>query len=333
MIRVHCFVSCLCESLKKVEGVDQRPFYFGVWDAPFSVTERYRLSYHSPGVDQSFFADWFERLYGVRVTKWYAEGLDKRDNTLRLLALIADRPPQRKVMVMLDLFRLPERENKFNQDPFPHYVMLEATEDNEQWLMLDPDFRWQGLLPKQRVLEAISSPSVAGGYFFDEDAVRPAKQSEVTRYFETCLRPNDNPFTNAIRRIVEAHAAGQGGVALSDLKLALREIPVLAIRKYAYEHGFAFFYRELGLDAADFEAWCDSVDLLVKNYTAIQFRAMKLGLTGELGLVPELMALLEQQDAREFAVKRRLTELHALYAALSEPERARARAAAPAVIP
>jgi hypothetical protein len=234
---------------------------------------------------------------------------------------------------MLDLFRLPERENKFTQDPFPHYVMLEATEDREQWLMLDPDFRWQGRLPKQRILEAVGSPSVAGGYFFDEDAVRPANEAEVSRYFQSCIRPNHNPFTDAIRRIVGAHVAGQGGVVLSELKLALREIPVLAIRKYAYEHGLAFFYRELGLDAADFEAWCDSVDVLVKNYTAIQFRAMKLGLSGELGLVPELMALLEQQDEREFAVKRRLKELHALYASLSETERARARAAAPAVIP
>jgi petrobactin synthase len=333
MIRVHCFVSCLCESLKKVEGVDQRPFYFGVWDAPFSLTEQHRLSYHSPGVDQSFFAEWFERLYGVRVRKWYAEDLDKRENVVRLLSLIADRPSQRKVMVMLDLFRLPERENKFNQDPFPHYVMLEATEDREEWLMLDPDFRWQGRLPKQRILEAVGSPAVAGGYFFDEDEVRPANEAEVSRYFETCIRPHDNPFTDAIRRIIQAHVDGQGGVALSDLKLALREIPVLAIRKYAYEHGFAFFYRELGLDAADFEAWCDSVDVLVKNYTAVQFRAMKLGLTGELGLVPELMALLESQDARELAVKRRLVELHRLYTSLSEAERANARAAAPVVIP
>jgi hypothetical protein len=47
-------------------------------------------------------------------------------------------------MVMLDLFHLPERENKFNQNPFPHYLMLEKTDDPRVWQVNDPDFRWEG---------------------------------------------------------------------------------------------------------------------------------------------------------------------------------------------
>lgn len=308
MIRVHCFVSCLCESLKKVESVDQRPFYFGVWDAEFFVTEKYELAYHSPEVDQTFFCHWYEELYGARVEKWYAGDRDKADNIARLCSLIEDRPPSRKVLVMLDLFQLPERENKFNQDPFPHYVMLETTPDPGLWLMLDPDFRWEGVLPKSRILEAVASPAAAGGYFFDESRVRAHTDAAARRYFEVCFRELDNPFTNAIRRIVQAHL-GRGDLELAALSPALREIPVLAIRKYAYEHGFAFFFRELGLERREFDVLCDEVDELVKAYTTVQFRAMKLALSGDRALAGGLFELLDRQDARELRIKRALGEL------------------------
>jgi len=331
MIRVHCFVSCLCESLKKVPGVDQRPFYFGVWDAEFFVTERHRLAYHAERSSPAFFCEWFERLYGTPVRRWYVEAETKTQNQNRLLALLADRPADRKILVMLDLYRLPERENKFNQDPFPHYVMLETTEDPESWLMQDPDFRWEGRLPKQRILDSIASPAVAGGYFFDERSVRSARDDVVARYFETCLLEHENPFTAAIRGIVEAHLQGRDGTELSELKRALREIPVLAIRKYAYEHGFAFFFRALAADPAEFDTLCDEVDTLVKTYTTVQFRALKLAMTGELSLAPGLFELLDQQHARELALKRRLRELFHAWRALGDAERARILAAPPVI--
>ncbi len=53
MIKVHCFVSCVCEVIK-TEGVDHRPYYFGVWDADFDVLENYVLTYHSNNIDHAF---------------------------------------------------------------------------------------------------------------------------------------------------------------------------------------------------------------------------------------------------------------------------------------
>jgi hypothetical protein len=234
-------------------------------------------------------------------------------------------------MAMLDLFRLPERDNKFNQDPFPHYVMLETTEDPETWLMLDPDFRWEGRLPKQRILEAIASPAAAGGYFFDARGLGPAPDRAVRDYFEACFQEHANPFTAAIRRIVEAHVERRDGLELAGLKLALREIPVLAIRKYAYEHGFAFFVRELALDPAEFDSLCDVVDTLVKSYTTVQFRSLKLALTGDTGLVPGLFELLRDQHERELMLKRRLGEMFRTWCALGAAERARIRALPPVI--
>ncbi len=309
MIRVHCFVSCVCESLKRVQGVDQRPYYFGVWDAPFVVSNRFELGYHAHSSRQELFREWYQRLYGAPIREWYDHDASKEENLRRLQALVEDRPSGRRVMVMLDLFRLPERENKFNQDPFPHYVMLEATDDPEQWLMDDPDFRWRGVLPRARILEAVRSPAVAGGFLFDEESIRPAADAVVRAYFARCFYPH-NPLTLALRGIVQAHVDGQAPAGLPGLSAALRQLPVLAIRKYAYEHGFAFFWRALALDVPEFDEWCDHIDALVKGYTAVQYRALKLALTGDLGLARAVGEQLDAQDALEHRIKQRLREVY-----------------------
>jgi hypothetical protein len=50
-------------------------------------------------------------------------------------------------------------------------------------------------------------------------------------------------LTDAIRKVIVAHQKKSADRAL--LGNALKQIPVLAIRKYAYEHGFAFFWRDV----------------------------------------------------------------------------------------
>lgn len=306
MIKVHCFVSCVCEVIKRTPSVDHRPFYFGVWDADFSLDDRGVLSYHSEHTRHDLFRTWYQQLYGVRIHEWYDHSRSRAANIETLLALMAERRSDRHIMVMLDMYWLPERENKFNQNPFPHYVMLEQTDDPETWLMLDPDFRWEGLLPKATILNAIDQPTVAGGYFFDGIDIRHTPEDTVCAYFAQCMKLAENPFNQAIRDSLLWHLDPSRGLPLAHLETAVREIPVLAIRKYAYEHGFAFFRRALAEDEDVFEYWCDEIERLVKNYTLIHYRALKLARTGRRALAEEILALLDTQDRIEFRIKQEL---------------------------
>ncbi|MEC7815800.1 MAG: DUF6005 family protein [Pseudomonadota bacterium] len=312
MIKVHCFVSCVCELIKRTPGVDHRPFYFGVWDADFSVSEEFVLSYHSPHTRHESFRQWYQLLYGIQIHTWYDPGATKNANIDRLVSLVENRPAHRQVMVMLDLFLLPERENKFHQNPFPHYVMLEATDDPEQWLMSDPDFRWEGTLPRERILQAVRSPAAAGGFYFDGLDVRHSPAETVAAYFRTCMKRHTNPFTNALRRILRAHTGPNASRPLTELTTAYREVPVMAIRKYAYEHAFAWLLEAQGRQAEGdpwFEAICEDIDRLVKTYTQIQYRAMKRVMTNNPALNASIEQLLDQQDERERAIKRSLQGL------------------------
>ncbi|MFJ7915695.1 MULTISPECIES: DUF6005 family protein [unclassified Lysinibacillus] len=308
MIKVHCFVSCVCEVIKRSEGVDHRPYYFGVWDADFDVLDNGVLTYHSDQIDHHFFQTWYEMLYGIKLYKWYDDKQSKQENINKLLKLLENKSPHQHVMVMLDLSMLPERENKFHQRPFPHYVMLESTENEEDWFMYDPDFRWEGILPKERILAAIQEPTVGGGYYFNSETIIAPTTEMVEAYFNTCIKLHCNPLTDAITEIIKKYIAGKEQENMSKLPTALKQLPVIAIRKYAYEHAFAFFGEALGHDEESFDTWCDDIERLVNGYTTIQYRVMKLAMTQDLLLAKDIFLKLEEQNLLEFKIKQGLQE-------------------------
>ncbi|UTR08061.1 DUF6005 family protein [Alkalihalobacillus sp. LMS6] len=304
MIKVHCFVSCVCELLKK-RGVDHRPYYFGVWDADFFVNEKGALAYHADDVDHTFFKEWYETLYGITLKEWYEPLKSKSANIQKLVQLVEEKNKDTHVMVMLDLALLPERENKFHHSPFPHYVMLEKTENPTEWFMFDPDFRWEGRMQKEEIINAIQSPHVSGGYVFNGDQIRPPTDETVDAYFRTCMKAETNPLTEAVQRIVDSFWFDEDYL-LSELGDALKQLPVLAIRKYAYEHAFAFFWFKLQFSETEFDNWCDEIEALEKGYKIVQYRAIKLAKTKRQADHDQLCAQLKSQFEREMNIKQKL---------------------------
>lgn len=311
-IKVHCFVSCVCDGLKR-QGLDHRPFYFGVWDAKFTVSDRFQLLYHSPEITQDFFRDWFTRLYRIPIREWYDPARSQNENLATLIDLIENRPETGSVMVMLDMFHLPERENKFNQNPFPHYLMLQKAADPEKWFVHDPDYRWEGEIEREKVIHAIMQPTVGGGYVFDNALARRPEAEDLKAYFEASFVAHQNPLADAVRSIVVAHLEGRESLTLADLASALRELPVITIRKYAYEHGFAFFWRALKLPAAEFEVWCEEIEALVQALKTLHYACMKLSQTADRELSVPVFERLAEVDRLERKLKDRLGEVFALW--------------------
>ncbi|CAO3452989.1 DUF6005 family protein [Azospirillum largimobile] len=305
-LKIHCFVSCVCDALKRA-GIDHRPFYFGVWDAGFEVGADRVLRYHAPTVSHDFFRDWYRRLYGAEVRQWYDHGRSKEENLALLVDLVERRSDSLSIMAMVDLFHLPERENKFNQNPFPHYLMLETGSDPAAFMVRDPDFRWEGEIERERIANAFLQPSVAGGYLFDRRELRAARPADIAAYFEACFLPDANPLTAAVRSILTAHLDGTEGLSPAGLSHALRELPVFAIRKYAYEHGFAFFWRALRLPDDSFLARCDDIEELFQGFKSLHYAILRLAQTGDVGLAPDLFARLDLLDRQETALKGELS--------------------------
>ncbi|MCG6203408.1 DUF6005 family protein [Rhodopseudomonas sp. HC1] len=308
-IKVHCFVSCLCDAVKAA-GLDHRPMYFSIWDADFAVSERYQLLYHTPQISHDVFRRWFQRLYGVEIIEWYDHSKPKQANLDKLLDLMAAHRTTDSVMVMLDMFHLPERENKFNQNPFPHYLIVEPTEDPEVWQVRDPDFRWEGPIARDRLLHAVAQPSVAGGYVFDRRAVKRPADADIRDFFRACFIADDNPLLRRVREIVTAHVEGRDGLGVHGLDTALRELPVISIRKWAYEHGFAFFWRALRLPNGEFLQWCDRIEELALGLKGLHFLILRLAQTDDHSDAAKVFATLDRLDALETAIKLRL---HAVF--------------------
>lgn len=222
-------------------------------------------------------------------------------------------------MVMLDMFHLPERENKFNQNPFPHYLMLQETADPETWFVHDPDYRWEGDIAREKVIHAIMQPTVGGGYVFDNAEARAPHAEDLKAYFEACFVRGRNPLVDAIRAIVTAHIEERDGLTLSTLSAAVRELPVITIRKYAYEHGFAFYWRALKLPAAEFEGWCEEIEALVQSLKTLHYSCMKLAQTGDRALATDVFERLDEADRQEMKLKTKLAEIFDLWCDLVLP--------------
>lgn len=309
-IKVHCFISCVADAVKRVPGLDHRPLFFGVWDAKFIAADG-EIRYHGPGIDQEFFRLWSERLYALRIDPWYDACLSKAENIAAMRKLLAERTHHQDVMVMLDMYHLPERENLLNKNPFPHFLLLELTADPQFLLMRDVDYRWEGPMARHRVENAINQPTVEGGYLVDRRTARTPSPKDIAGYFETCFEQHRNPLIEAVRQVVAHHAEPCRDIrALAN---AVADLPLLSVRKYAYEHGLAFFWRALQRDTESFEAWCDEIEALIQGLRTLNFELMKLSRSGELSRAAVVYAALDQLDLREKRIKDALAEAFATW--------------------
>lgn len=302
-ITVHCFVSCVCAAIRRHEHLNFCPFYFGTWDSSFAVTPAMQLAYHSEEITQDHFAAWVERLYNIPVREWYDHSKTKDQNLIRFEQLLSTKSDDEQLVVFLDMFHLPERENKYNQNPFPHYVIIELTDDPDLWHLYDPDYRWRGDLPRETILNAMAQPTVAGGYILNSGHARAPRPQDLAAYFTEAFRAKDNLLTSALRRIVDYHCHPSRPLALADLGRAVREMPVLSLRKYAYEHAFAFFWQELDTAFEAFDAECDRVEALCEGFRSLHFLAARIAHTTDRALIPDLFAALDALDQLEFTIK------------------------------
>jgi hypothetical protein len=191
--------------------------------------------------------------------------------------------------------------------------MIENTDDPNIWMVLDPDFRWEGKIEKQKVIDAIMQPTVAGGFIFDAAEIRKPAPVDLRDYFLACFHEDDNLLTRATREIVGAHVEGRDGVKLIELSRALRELPVISIRKYALEHGFAFFWRSLQLSNAEFDTICDDIEALIQEFKTLHYAIMKLSQIGNDAFAAQVFEKLDELDAMERDLKRRLAQTYRMW--------------------
>ena len=303
-IKVHCLVSCFCEIIKRHSDIDIRPFYFGLWDGDFDITEEAGISYHSENINHDSYLSWYEKLYGIKVNEWYDRSKEKKANLETFLELVETRPENRYVIVMVDMSLLPERENKFHQKPFPHYLMISKTNQEDEWFMLDPDFRWEGNMAKDKVIHSIENNPFGGGYFIDVQAVQEPSQETVESYFVETFKRDYNELTMKLKDLVIKMVNGEA--ELSKLIPAVKQIPVLAIRKYSYEHAFAYFRETLQYSETEFDYWCDRVEDIVQGFTNVQYKAIKMAMTKNKEILSSIVEKLNEMNEIELAIKQEL---------------------------
>ncbi len=186
--------------------------------------------------------------------------------------------------------------------------MISKTEKEEEWFMLDPDFRWEGNMEREKVLHSIQDNPFGGGYFIDIEGIGEPTQEIVASYFTETFKKNDNELTMELKNLIVKMANEEEGYALSGLVAAVKQIPVLAIRKYSYEHAFAYFRETLQYSEQEFDYWCDRVEDIVQGFTNVQYRAIKMAMTNNKGMLVSIIEKLDEMNAIELQIKKELRD-------------------------
>jgi len=299
-IKVHCIVSCFSEIVKRYSEYDFRPFYLGVWDADYDLTEEGEITYFSE--NHQFFLYWFEELFGSKVTTWYDPMKSKEENAEKFLELVEQRTENQHLIVQIDMSLMPERENKFHQKPFPHFLMIEKTTNEDQWFMLDPDFRWEGIVEKERVMEAFRDNPFGGGFYFDSSTITKPSREVIERFFNTVFHKH-NKLTLQLIDLITNMVEERNGYRFEMLTKAVRQLPVIAIRKYSYEHALMYFNDQKEYEEGEFEYWCEQIESVVRGFSNVQYKVMKMAMTKQKEMLPSIIDTLIEMDVTELKIK------------------------------
>lgn len=311
-MRIHCLYSCLSEIIRQRSDADYRPFYFGVWDAAFTVTEDGALSYYAGDKSYHNILPWFQELFGAAVTEWFDDRQSIEVNREKLLQLVEEQQEGEYIIVQVDLDLLPDREIKVQARPFPHYLMVSGSEDAQTWLVSDPDFRWEGKLPKDVVLNAFEKNPVGGGFYVDAKRIQQPASASIARLFETTFIPHKNELTLALRGIIErAASSSDKDDELAKLIPALKQLKVLSVRKYGYEYAIQYFQEESPYSRDHFLRWAYVIEDLVEGFSTFQYMAIKLAMSGNTSLVQILLDNLDELDEMEQQIKDEVGKLYA----------------------
>lgn len=304
MVKVHCLISCFCEVIKRYTHVDYRPYYFGVWDADFVKKEDGVLTYYTDNHEPII--NGFEHLFSANVQEWYDSNKDKESNLQTFLELLDSRNEHQFVLVQIDMSLIPERDNKFALKPFPHFLMISKTENEDEWFMFDPDFRWEGNVKKATVIEAFLQNPFGGGYLFDARNIVAPSYEKTEQYFHATFQRSHNEFTSSLKALISDMAEERNGYTLDMLLPAVKQVKVIAIRKYSYEYAFMFFKDYLQYSRDEFLRLAYQIEDVVQAFTTAQYLAVKMSMTKNLALLPPIIEALEEADTIELQIKEEL---------------------------
>jgi hypothetical protein len=60
---------------------------------------------------------------------------------------------------------------------------------------------------------------------------------------------------------------------------------------------------QVGAPYMEFEHWCDKIEQLVQGFSNVQYRAMKLAMTGRTSMLPGILQSLDEMDIVELDIK------------------------------
>ncbi len=304
--QTHCLLDCFSYALQTGEAVyDDRPLYFGAWQAPIDVTEQ-GVSYYSRTVGYEAFVRQFEQLYGKSVRSLLDYGKDKPRNYIALHRQMKDKARDLFVLALVDLYYLPYPNQCFGVRHRPHIVIVDRRTETGCFL-IDPFFSWEGDVPLHVFQRSFYYEDLGMCLLFDKRGVHDPERAAVARLFA------ENDFFAPceliahVETFIEQAMAEEAGRSLDSLFPSIEQTGVVARRWNAYRKAFSYFAEILRLPAAPY---LESVAALMGKWEGLILSVVRIGILGKRSELHRLQEKIRQIGELEFSIRRQLESMY-----------------------
>ncbi len=302
--QTHCLLDCIAYALQTGRAVDDRPMYFGVWNAPFAATDE-GISYYSETIGVGDIVDRFERLYGEPLRFLNDRTHPKSRNYAVLLDRLANKTDEQFIFVLVDLFYLSSPNPCYQVRHRPHIVIVDRIAGDRCGL-IDPYFSWQGDVPLEMLESAFYYRDLNLAVMLDKHGLRDPDAEALRRWADSRMFHSPGPLAAQVDGLIDQLLAQEDGSPLDRLASSIEQIGVLVKRLNGYNQAFSYLNDALHIP----NDGSGKAEPLARKWDNLLLAAMRVAITGKREGLHSLKKIVAEIVKLEFQIN---GELSALY--------------------
>jgi hypothetical protein len=303
--QIHCVLDCIAYVLQTGISFDYRPLYFGVWDAPFVVSDE-GISYYSNSIGIEDICRQFEQLYGKSITILNDYAKDKSENYATLVKQLANKDRNQFIFILVDLFYLPYPNQCYQTRHRPHIIIIDHIEDNKCYL-IDPYFSWEDYVSIEIFEQSFYCGDLNAIVMVDKSGLHNPDIPNIAECLNNHINVSPSQLITQVNAIVDKVISQEEGYTLDKLYQSIEQVSVIVKRLNGYEMAFSYLNEALNIQTND----CyNKVAELIKKWDNIMLSTVRLGILGNRNGLQPLKDKISHIGLMESAIKKDLWNLY-----------------------
>lgn len=305
--QIHCWVDSYAYVVERNSKHDYRPMYIGVWNAAFESNED-GIYYFSNKLDAMNWPERFQRLYGVKITKWLEHRAGKQKNFEFLKQLMKDKVKDRAVLVMVDIFWIPYS-FQYQMKHTPHVIIINEW-DQTKWHISDAYLGWEGTISNEEMEAAFYYENLSMGVMIDTSGLQSPEKVIIDSMMEEEFNSPPGLLVREVVKFLNGVHSQEDGRMSKLLFASMEQVGVISKRMGGYTFVIEYFAKD---NQSEAEEGVKKVRELVRSWEILMLSIARLAVLGSRMDFSKITQKLSEVERLELDVKQELRRVYQLW--------------------